>query len=326
MNASRLFGIGATALLTALGTNSVFAEGQGRTAPAKPQAASPFEVQMIQNVEYRKLYKGESAEQNKNKLDLYLPKRHKNYPVLFFVHGGAWVHGDKDFFGLYRRWGTDWAKRGVGVVVTNYRLSPGVQHPAHIQDVAKAFAWTHQNIRRYGGSAELLFVCGHSAGGHLAALLATDETHLKAEKLGLKAIRGAIPISGVYRVHNLMVYAGLGMTSANSDLVESVFEKHVNPLRWVFGDDAKIQKDASPLTHVKAGIPPFLILYGDRDLPTLPETAKEFAQALKAKKCDYRELEVKQAGHLMILLRSSRDGDSAEQAVADFIAQHTRKP
>src|SRR5437773_2522251 len=68
----------------------------------------------------------------------------------------------------------------------------------NIEDVARAFAWTHKNISSYGGRADQIYVTGQSAGGHLAALLATNERYLKAEKLSLKDIKGVMPMSGVY--------------------------------------------------------------------------------------------------------------------------------
>src|SRR5262245_18228170 len=188
----------ATAVLLAI-------SGPVRADQAK--ADKTFEVEAVRDITY---YEGDDADQVKHKLDLYLPKGQKDFPVLFFVHGGAWSMGDKRFFGVYSSFGKQFAKHGIGTVVTNYRLSPGVQHPEHIKDVARAFAWTQKNIANHGGKADQIFVCGHSAGGHLVALLATDETYLKAVGLGLNTIRGVIPISGVYQVPEKMLTSVFG--------------------------------------------------------------------------------------------------------------------
>src|SRR5206468_9748775 len=126
---------------------------------AKP-AAKTFEVEVVADIDY---YKGNDADKIKHKLDLYLPKGQKDFPVLFFVHGGAWRSGAKNFFGVYSSIGKFYARRGIGTVVTNYRLSPKVTHPEHIKDVARAFAWTSKNISKYGGDPTALFPCGHSA-------------------------------------------------------------------------------------------------------------------------------------------------------------------
>src|SRR5207249_878371 len=100
--------------------------------------------------------------------------------VLFFIHGGVWREGSKDAFVTQ---GRAFARQGIGFVAINYRLSPAVKHPAHVEDVAKAFAWVHANLGKRGANAEQIFVCGHSAGGHLAALLGTDKSHLETHKL-----------------------------------------------------------------------------------------------------------------------------------------------
>src|SRR5262245_64112241 len=76
-----------------------------------------YSVQTVKDIAY---YDGPDQHKIKHKLDLYLPKGLKDFPVLFFVHGGAWVHGDKDMlFGLYGLLGNAYAKQGIGVVVTN---------------------------------------------------------------------------------------------------------------------------------------------------------------------------------------------------------------
>src|SRR5262249_5248660 len=150
-------------------------------------------------------YDGEDADKNKHKLDLYLPKGKKDFPIMFFVHGGAWVSGDRNYFGIYSSIGQAFARNGIGAVVISYRPSPKVQHPEHIKDVARAFAWTHKNIGKHGGNPDAILLCGHSAGGHLVALLATDEGYLRSEGLTLKAIKGAIPMSGVYLITDNML-------------------------------------------------------------------------------------------------------------------------
>jgi acetyl esterase/lipase len=281
------------------------------------------DVRIIRDVAYRNLHPGEDSSLNKNKLDLYLPSKRRDFPVIFFVHGGAWFHGDKNYLGLYTTLGLAWARQGFGTVVINYRLSPGVQHPEHIRDVASAFAWTHQHIQAYGGRADQVFVCGHSAGGHLVALLATDDRYLKAEGLCLKAIRGVIPISGVFRVHGLEVNAGLP-THANGQ--SPAFPRRRVPFSRVFGGDPAVRKDASPLTHVRPGLPPFLIMFADHDLPTLGEMGREFGEALRANHDDVRTLEIKHRDHFSILLNVCREEDPAFRAIREFIEQHTGKP
>jgi acetyl esterase/lipase len=267
------------------------------TARAADEAKPPaYEVEVIKDLAYDDGPDGSGVH---HKLDLYLPKGTKDFPVLFFVHGGAWRHGDKNYFGVGPGLGKFYASHGVGFVSINYRLSPAVQHPEHIKDVARAFAWTHKNIGRYGGRPDQMIVCGHSAGGHLVALLATDESYLKAEGLGVKDIKAVIPISGVY-----------------------VLAERFMP--QVFGADG--QKQAAPINHVRAGLPPFLILYADHDMPGCDKRPSEaFCKALKDKGVAAETCEITDSNHFTIIVAAAAPDDRVSTKVLDFIRAQTEK-
>ena len=294
-------------------------------APTNQESSQRSPPQVIHDVAYRDLYEGEDASQDKNKVDVYIPRGQKEFPVIFFVHGGAWYHGNKNQFGIYSALALSWARHGIGTVSVNYRLSPGVKHPEHIKDVARAFAWTRKNIHNYGGRPDQIFVCGHSAGGHLVSLLATDEKYLRAEGLSLKDIRGAMPISGVYRIHDIQLNAGIpparGANGSNSAHGHSA----APPFSSVFGNDMEIRREASPLVHVKPGVPPFLVLYADHDLMMLPDMAREFASVLKQQKCEMEAVEVKQRNHMSILWNITQEGDPAGRAILEFVAKQTQR-
>ena len=269
---------------------SVAADGDRKEAPL-------CEVRAEKDIAY---YTGPDADKVKHKLDLYLPKGKSDFPVVMFVHGGAWVFGDKDFFGAHEAIGRMFARHGVGAGVISYRLSPGVKHPEHVKDVARAFAWLHNNIKTYGGRPDELFVCGHSAGGHLVALLATDETYLKAEGLKLGDIKGVMPISGVYLI----------------------------PDKWldeVFGTDLEIRKTASPLKDVHSGCPPFCIIYGDDDFPTCGVVSEKFCQALKDKGVTAESHEMKKRSHISIITGTAKDDDPCANLLLDFVKRQTAK-
>jgi acetyl esterase/lipase len=123
------------------------------------QPSPPYSFQVYTDIAY---YDGPDAHPIKHRLDLFVPEGLKDAPVLIFVHGGGWTSGDKN---LYSFVGRAFAEQGFVTAVINYRLSPQVQHPAHIEDVARAFAWVYRNIAQYGGNPEKIFVMGHSAGG-----------------------------------------------------------------------------------------------------------------------------------------------------------------
>jgi len=88
---------------------------------------------------------------NKDKLDLYVPEGRTNVPVIVSYYGGALMSGDKSQQGFI---GQRFAAAGFATAVVNYRLSPAVMHPAHIQDAAASFAWVKRNIAKYGGNPD----------------------------------------------------------------------------------------------------------------------------------------------------------------------------
>jgi acetyl esterase/lipase len=128
----------------------------------------------------------------KDKLDLYVPPGQGPHPVIVFVHGGGLLQGDKS---IYAGLGQYFVRRGFAAALINHRLSPGVSHPAHIEDAAAAFAWVYRNVARFGGDPGRVVLAGHSSGAYLAALLALDPRWLGAHDLDSTAIRGVVPIS-----------------------------------------------------------------------------------------------------------------------------------
>jgi acetyl esterase/lipase len=251
-------------------------------------------VRIVKDVAY---YKGPGADKTRHRLDLYLPKEAKDCPVLFFVHGGAWTHGDKDWLGRHKPVGVYWARQGYVVVMANYRLSPAVKHPGHIEDVARAFAWTHRNIARYGGRPDRIFLWGHSAGGHLVALLATDDRYLKTEGLDLRDVQGVICMSGMYHVPEK----------------NTAFDS-------IFGAGVENHKAASPLYHVGRHEPPFLILCADHDLVLCgKKPAEEFCRALRARKDRVEFHEIQGTNHVGLLWRAHRSDDPAVRAMTAFL-------
>ena len=178
--------------------------------PAAQENASPrMAIRVLRDIPYAP---GPAAEHPLQTLDLYLPEGQPNAPLVFFVHGGAWRGGDKltnnarnnrsGFIDLV-------LSQGFGVASINYRLSPEVAHPAHVQDVAQAFAWVHGHGAQYGLDVDSIIVAGHSAGAHLVSLLALDSKHLQGVGLTTQAIKAVIAISGVYDVSALFGYPRL---------------------------------------------------------------------------------------------------------------------
>lgn len=255
--------------------------------------AAPGSVEVRENIPY---YTGEHADKYRNRLDLYLPSGVKDVPVVIFVHGGGWTTGIKDQYGQVGRF---FASHGIAAAVVNYRLSPKVTHPGHVEDVARAFAWVKGHISEYGGRRDAIFLCGHSAGAHLIALVATDPSYLQAVGASLADIRGAIPISGVF------------VASPRSGL----FAGGPPP-------DADIVRAASPIAHVAADRPPFLILYGDGDAPRTRDEAVKMKEALIAAGASAESHEIGDRNHMQMVLDLVREGDPGGRLVLAFIAAH----
>jgi acetyl esterase/lipase len=286
-------------LLAALGLfvflpNFVRADDKPADPPAAPAAAAGYEVEAVKDVAYRT---GPDADPVRHKLDLYLPKGAKDFPVMVFVHGGSWRSGNKN---MYAKIGEVFARNGVGAVVINYRLSPAVKHPAHVEDAAKALAWTYANIAKYGGRPDRIFLSGHSAGGHLVALLATDERYLKAENLPTTVIHGVMALSGVYTITPSV----------------TIFQR-------AFGTDEAVCKDASPLAHVHANCPPFLLLYAESDFTLLDVMAEQMGKALKAANCEVSVQKLLGRNHITIIAQAANQTDPATQAMLEFIGKHS---
>jgi acetyl esterase/lipase len=229
-------------------------------------------------------------------LDLYLPADQTDFPVLIFIHGGGWTSGNKN---LYGGLGNIFARAGIGVVIANYRLtdnSPGrVVHPGHIEDVARAFAWTYNNIADYGGNPEKIFISGHSAGGHLVALLALDPRYLAAHGLSPDYIAGVMGISGVYDVR-------FGPAT-------------------VFGQDPAQRADASPLMHVGKSQPPMQIIYADNDLQGLGPQAVRLNKALIQVESEVELIEVAGRTHITIIVLLASGADPMPDMLR-FINEH----
>jgi acetyl esterase/lipase len=295
----------------------------------------PYQVEQILDIPYYDAH-------DRQVLDVLRPKGLKGRPVVIFVHGGAWFIGDKNLLGLYRGFGRFLAKQGIVAVMVNYRLSPAVKHPEHVKDVARAFAWTRRHIKEYGGDPDRIFLCGHSAGGHLVSLLATNPTFLKDEHLKLgdddrNAIRGVISICGVYLIPTGEEFASLvaemlagfiskekgerswGLRFVIGSMVRGA--KSLNPFPLVFGDDAEVCAEASPLKNIHKGLPPFLLINAERDLPTLPEMAKEFTEKLQEDGNSVMAMTVKHRFHITILFRTRSIEDQPGKAIVEFIGR-----
>jgi acetyl esterase/lipase len=276
-------------------------------------AAGP--VQTIRNEVY---YDGPGHDEYRHRCDLFLPAGAAKFPTVIFVHGGSWSMGSKDGFLMLpghraSDHGRFFAERGIAAVHVNYRLSPRVKHPEHARDVARAVAWVRQNIAAHGGDPDRIFLMGHSAGGHLCALVATDPRYLMAEGLTPAMIRGVIGVSGVYSLTGDLTTTREPVSAGSQASGPGVLLGHV------FGADVKDHHRASPVQHVTPAAPPFLLAYADRDLLLLPAQAVAFQETLAAAGVPARKMLLTQRDHQTILKAMLVPGDPLGDAVLAFI-------
>ena len=240
------------------------AAARAKPKPAPPKKPAPAKAGTLLNIAYTKPADPKNA--RRQTLDLYMPpKTAQKPPLVVFVHGGFWTLTDDDY-----RFGPAFAEAlrpsGVAVALVRYRLAPAAVHPAQAQDIAAAIGYLVRSADQYGYDAKRIFLAGHSAGAHLAALVALDPEYLAAQRLEPRALAGVIGLSGIYE---LAPYAD---TTADQRFAVS----------QAFGDDPERLRAASPLAHAHADAPPFLLFAAAQDFPGYPQDARGFSERLAA--------------------------------------------
>jgi acetyl esterase/lipase len=196
------------------------------------------------------------------KLDLYRPKEtSKPLPAVVCIHGGGWFQGDR---ASMRPLAQALAERGFVTITIDYRLSGEMKFPAQIEDCKGAVRWLCANAAKFGVDAQAIGVTGLSAGGHLAALLATSG--------GVKELEG----DGGNRSQSSAVQACVAM-GAQSDLeterIRTLSKAPSNPhyrpfLGGSLDESPKIYALASPRHHLDDTDPPVLFMTGELDDPS----------------------------------------------------------
>ena len=202
------------------------------------QGADPSGYVTEQDVAYRSGDSLTNYQRQRCKLDLYYPRDTADFATVVWFHGGGLRGGKKKIpEGL--------TGKGIAVVAANYRLHPLVKSPVYIEDAAAAVAWTFDNIHRFGGSSERIYVSGHSAGGYLTSMIGLDTRWLAAHDIDADRIAGLIPYSG----HTITHF--------------TVRQEREIPRERAIVDEM------APLFHVRNDAPPLLLITGDRELEML---------------------------------------------------------
>lgn len=187
-------------------------------------------------------------------LDLYAPSQGGDWPVIVFFYGGAWNSGSKDLYG----WAAQaLAAQGFLVALPDYRLVPEVRFPAFVEDAAAATARVRVLARDHGGDPRRLAVGGHSAGAHLAMMIALDPRYLQAAGAP-GAIKAAFGLSGPYDFLPFDVSSTI-----------QAFGRHPDP------------RETQPLTYASAEAPPLWLGHGERDTTVHAEDSVLLARAVE---------------------------------------------
>ena len=235
----------------------------------------------------------------RRRLDLYVPNTVAAMgtgpyaPVVVFFYGGSWQRGERANYAFV---GEALASRGFVVAIADYRVYPDVAFPGFVEDAAMAVAWMRRNATRYGADPARVLVAGHSAGAHIAMLVALDRRYLGAA--GEPDVAGAIGLSGPYDFLPL-----------SSDR-----------LKAVFGPPDALPR-TQPIRFARADAPPLLLLHGTDDTTVLPANAQRLAARVAAAGGRAQLKLYAGVGHIGLLARLAaplRDGETVLDDIARF--------
>lgn len=250
-------------------------------AGSSPRAQAPVAAPaaIVEHLDLQ--YAEASSDARRNQLDLYLPAGPGPHPVAIFFHGGAWTVGNKDMHAFVGRY---LAQHGFAAAVPNYRLHPFARWTAIVGDAAAAVAFTVANSAAYGLDRDRVFLLGHSAGGHLAGMLAFQPKWLQAAGAGELGLCGLVGLSGAYDVR-----------------------PPYGPLMQIFGTAPAERRSASPIVHAAANAPPTLLVWADNDALKLDVGSRMLAARLRGAGVSVTAREVK-GHHVDYLFALQRPG------------------
>ncbi len=214
---------------------------------------------------------------DRQRLDLYVPHgAPSGAPVIVFFYGGSWTTGDRR---LYRFVGEAFAMRGYRVAIPDYRLHPEVRFPTFVEDGAVALSWLREHAGEFGFDRDRFVLVGHSAGAHIAALIALDQRYLAAAGVPRESVRGVVGLAGPYAFDPL-AYAS----------TRPIFAGLSHP------------DEARPITFATGSAPAMLLIHGADDRTVLPENSRELAAAILQAGGHARVVEIPETGHVGVVL------------------------
>lgn len=244
--------------------------------PAQETSGLPAGTRVLRDLAY--VERGHANQ----RLDLYLPARGQNWPLVIWIHGGGWENGNRD---RPKPLGMLW--NGCALASIEYRFSQHAPFPAQIEDCLSAVRWLRVNAKQYGYNPEKFAVWGQSAGGHLAALVGT------ASDVPQFAV-------GPYRETSARVQAVVDFCGP-SDLTLYGASQPGDTLSKLLGgplqERGQVARLANPISYIGPDTPPFLIAHGDDD-PTVPIAhSRRLEAALREASIPVRLIVTSRTGH-----------------------------
>ena len=271
---------------------------------------SQVEPEIIKDLRY---YTGEEENEEKHRLDLYLPKEGKNSPLIVWIHGGAWAAGDRKYEEKICR---SLSAHGVAVAAISYRMSPGlwmhpsldkgIQHPEHVRDACRSIAYLKEEANKYGYDPDKIIIAGYSAGAVMSAQIALDPSYLKEVSLSINDLYAAIPVAGGY---DLVDY----YHSIVEEMGEEKADQHV---RAALGDTFEDLRKASPLSYLDNSEIPMLVI---SETDTYDYTVI-LEEAVKEKKTPHIKFHhVRDLDHVGLFREMETASSQYNQMIIDFI-------
>ena len=229
-------------------------------------------------------------------LNIWAPKSPsaKPLPVVVFIYGGGWRDGAKDHYGFA---GRALANRGFIVVLPDYRLFPKTRFPGFLEDSAKALAWVHDHVGRYGGDADRIFLSGQSAGAYNAMMLALDRQWLGREGKSPDLIRGVAALAGPYDFYPF-----------DTETSKQSFGEYHKP------------ELTQPINFVRPDAPPLWLSSGDNDTQVKPRNSKTLRDKILEAGGDAEYVEYPDIDHLEIMMAVAKPFRHKAPVLDDMVA------
>jgi len=230
----------------------------------------------------------------RQRLDVYRPRALcAACPVIVFWYGGSWDNGARQ---QYRFVGVALAQLGYVTIIPDYQIYPQVRFPLFLEDGAQAVAWVERHAGEYGGNPQRIVLMGHSAGAHMAAMLALNRSYLEHAGADPARIIGLIGLAGPY-----------GLTP-NTARLNDIFRAPYAPRDW------------QVLGHVSSQAPPALLLHGRADKLVAVSNTEQLAAALRAHSDSVQTVIYDGRGHVDLLAALSLPARSRAPVLHDVAA------